>query len=156
MSTEFIGKSVTKGRGGAPLYPYQINTASLKTGAAVVFDSSVAGQMVKAPAAAAASGFAGLIFTEYQVGAAGSAVGGDVELQRTGIGMGILDAGNAVTVGQPLVISDVDGSLRPFAVATDDDCDIIGTSEMTLGSQGVNTPIPVNLDAFSHVAKDAS
>lgn len=155
MATTFIGKSVAKGKGGEKLYSYQINTTGLKTGAAVVADTSVSGQMVKAPAAAAATGFQGLIATEYQVGAA-SVAGQDVELQRSGIGMGILDAGNAVTYGAPLVISDTDGSLRPFAVATDDDCDIVGTSEITLGSQGVNTPIPVNLDKFTRVAKDNS
>lgn len=155
MSTTFIGKSVPKGKGQAPQYDYQLNTTGLKTGAALVYDSSADGGMLKAPAAAAAAGFAGLLTTEYQVGSA-SVAGQPCQVQRSGLCMGILDAGNAVTVGQALVISDTDGSLRPFAVATDDDCDIVGTSEQTLGSQGVNTPILVNLDTFSHVAKDAS
>lgn len=149
MATTFQGKSMAP-RGRDKTYHYQINTAGLKTGAAVVYDSSVAGGMVKAPAAAAAIGFAGLIATEYLVGG-GSAVGQDVQVQREGIGLGILRASNAVTFGQKLVIAATDGSLRPYVDGTDATCDIIGTSEVTLGSQSGNVPITVNLDNFSSV-----
>lgn len=151
MATAFQGLSVGKGRGASRLYSYQINTASLKTGAAVVADTSVSGQMVKAPGGAAAKGFQGLIFTEYEVGAAGSAVGNDVELQRDGIGEGILASGQAINYGDRLVIAGTDGSLRAYNDGVDTNCDIVGTSEMTLSTVSINTPIPVNLDKFTTV-----
>lgn len=154
MATDFIGLSVAA-RGRGQVYPYQINSTGLKTGAALVYDSSKAGQLLKAPAAAAALGFAGLLVTEYQVGAS-SVAGQDCEVQRAGIGQGILASGSSCTVGVELVIAGTDGSLRPFVLGSDDDCDIVGTAEITLSTVGVNTPIAVNLDNKGVVHKDAS
>ena len=48
------------------------------------------------------------------------------------------------------------GRYRDSQDFCDDDCDIVGVSEITLGSQGVNTPIPVNLDGGKQIRKDAS
>lgn len=147
MATQFIGKSGST-RTTAPVYQKQINSANLATGAAVVYDSSAAGDLVKAPAgagAAAGSAFAGLIVTEYIKGG-GSAVGQDVNVQRTGIGYGLLKASTAVTVGQELVIGGVDGTLRPYNDATDDGAEIVGVAEQTLSSQTYVQPLKVNLD----------
>jgi hypothetical protein len=154
MSTTFIGKSVAP-RGRLLTYPYQINSTGLKTGAALVYDSSAAGQLLKAPAGAAALGFAGLLVTEYMAGSA-SVAGQDCEVQRAGVGQGILASGSSCTVGVELVIAGTDGSLRPFVLGSDDDCDIVGTAEITLSTVGINTPIPVNLDNKGVVHKDAS
>ena len=152
MATDFNGLSVAPKRDR--LYQYKINTSSLKEGAAVVYDSSASGQLVKAPAAAAAAGFAGLIADVLPSG--GTTAGLDVNLQRDGLGLGLLKAGEAVTVGQELVIAGTDGSLRAFAVGSDDDCDIVGRAEQTKTAGATNEAILVNLDSARSVHKDNS
>lgn len=147
MATKFLGLSVAP-EGRSKLFSRQINTTGLKTGAALVVDTSVAGSMVKAPAGAAALGFAGLLATEYRTDQA-SVAGEDCEIQRADVGRGILASGASVTYGQELVIAGTDGSLRPVVIGTDDDACIVGTSEITLSTVSVNTPIPVNLDRQS-------
>ncbi len=152
MATTFIGKSFAPKRD--KVYAYQCNTASLKEGAAMVYDTSASGQLVKAPTGAAVLGFAGLVADV--LGSSGTAVGIDINLQRTGIGMGLIATGITVTVGDELVIADTAGTLRSFALGSDDDCDIVGVCETTKTAGSATESILVNLDKQRSVHKDAS
>lgn len=145
MATTFVGKSVAKQCDR--LYPATLNTASLKEGAAVVYDT---GNGVKAPAAAAAAGFAGLLADVMPSG--GSTVGMDVNLQRTGNGMGILAAGVSCNRGDKLVINDTSGYLRKYVHGTDTNCDIIGEATMAVTGDSDPHPVGVDLDSRSYVA----
>lgn len=148
MATNFQGLSVAPLRD--KLYQANCNTAGLVEGAAVVHDTGVAGGRVKAPTGAAVSGFAGLITDILPSG--GTVAGHDVNLQRTGRGMGLLKAGDSVNVGDRLVVAGTDGSLRAFNDGVDANCDIVGKSLQTLTAGSNNDPILVDLDAFSSVA----
>jgi len=146
MATDNIGLAVASRRG--PLYPATIVTSGMKEGAAVVYDTTNQNG-VKAPGAEKASGFAGLI-ADVQ-GSSGTAANSDVNLQRTGIGMGLLAASASCTRGVGLVIANTSGHLRGYVDGTDHQCDVVGTAEVTktAGAGGAES-IPVNLDAFFH------
>lgn len=143
------------GTGAAAVVPFTIPqtvySASLQGGAAVVFDSTNKG--VKAPGGAAALGFAGLITNQQS--STGTASGDRVDLQIAGVGVGILDAGQSVTFGQELIISDTDGSLKGFALASNDDCSIVGYSLETKTAGAANESLLVQLMPFN-VHKDNS
>lgn len=145
MGTTFIGKSVAPKRDR--LYPATLNTANLKEGAAVVFDT---GNGVKAPAGDAAKGFAGLITNVMPSG--GSTAGMDVDLQRTGEGMGILVAGGSCARGDKLVIANASGHLRAYVHGTDADCDIVGEATMAITGGADAYAVGVDLDASAYVA----
>ena len=129
--------------------PYTVYSASLQGGAAVVFDSSNFG--VKAPAGAAALGFAGLIANQQS--SSGTASGDRVDIQIAGIGVGILDAGQTVTYGQELIISDTDGSLKAYANGSNDDCSVVGYALESKTAGASNESLLVQLVPFN-VHKD--
>jgi len=139
MPTTFIGLSST--RFGGDTKQYQVNTASLKEGAVVIHDSSVAGQKVKAPTGAGNTGIAGVITNAQS--ASGTAVGDSVDVQYTGIANVLLKATEAVTVGGKVIIADTDGSVK--ALGTTDSCDILGVSLITKTAGAANEMIPVRL-----------
>ena len=146
MATSWIGLAVAPKRD--KLYAYQINTAGLKEGAVVVWDTGANGQLVKAPAAAAASGIAGIIAD--QLGSSGTVVGSDVNLQRDGIALVLLKNGQTVAAGDPLCVAGTDGSVRK-AVNADSPCDIIGYSEVAHTAGATNEAIParVNISQYN-------
>ena len=144
MGTTFQGFAVAPRRDR--LYPRTMNSAGLQEGAACVYDT---GNGVKAPTGAAVKGFAGLL-ADVQ-GSTGTISGTDANMQRTGIGMGLLQATQTVVVGTRLVIAGTDGSLRPFNDGVDANCDIVGESESQLTAGAQNTAIAVNLDKFTSV-----
>ena len=149
MGTTFQGLAMAPKRD--KLYAYQVNSNGLAEGAAVVVDSSVSGGAAKAPTGAAVKGFAGLIADVLKAGT-GTVSGNEYNLQRSGIGLGLLAPSTAVTYGQQLVIADTSGRLRPYNHGVDADCDIVGTSEVTLGSSSDTQAMLVNLDKFEYVA----
>jgi hypothetical protein len=145
MATGFIGLAVAP-RDRDVVYPTTINTAGLFEGAAVIYDT---GNQVKAPTGAKALGFAGLIADVTPP--TGTVVGTDLNVQRNKIGMGLLQAGATATRGVGLVIAATDGSLRSFVDGTDTNCEIVGTSEITITAGATNIAIPVNLDGFARI-----
>ena len=154
MATEHIGFA-TAPRGRDKLYPYQINTAGMKEGAFVVFDSTAAASMVKAPAGAAPKGVAGLI-ADVQNVTTGTVVGTDVNLQRDGIGLALLGAGLSVTEGAALVVAGTDGSVRAFVGGgTDNDCDIVGYAEETKTAGAVAETLKIRV-AITYYNKGAA
>jgi hypothetical protein len=142
MGTTKIGLSVAPMRD--KLYPATLNTASLTEGAAVVYDT---GNGVKAPAGAAAKGFAGLITDVMPTG--GSTSGMDVNLQRNGIGMGILAVGVSCVRGDRLIIANASGHLK--VIASETAVDIIGEAETALTGGAAAQMVGVNLDAFASI-----
>src|ERR1041385_2708426 len=106
MPTPFIGYSSTRWSGESK--QYKCNTSGLKEGAVMVYDTSVAGQLVKAPAGAGATGVAGVLINAQPSG--GTAVGDSVDLQISGIANVLLKAGQTVNVGDKVVIGGTDGS----------------------------------------------
>lgn len=121
--------------------PMLCATAGLKEGAVVVHDSSAIKDKVKAPTAAGNTGVAGVIVGQQP--AAGTSAGDTVEVAWFGIVPVMLDAGQAVTVGGKVQISDVDGSVK--ALGTTDSCDIVGVTEQTLAAGAANELIDVRL-----------
>lgn len=148
MTTLMVGLSAAPQRDR--LYRVQCNTTGLKEGACVVWDSTDALGSVKAPTAALNMGFAGVIADVLP--AAGTTAGNFYNVQRTGVGYVLLDAGQAVTVGNMLVISDTDGSVRAYSDGGgDDNCDVIGKAMQTLTAGSNNDLILVDLDAFTTI-----
>lgn len=145
MATTFIGKAFAPKR--QRLYPATLNTAGLKEGAAVVFDT---GNGVKAPTGAATKGFAGVITDVMPTG--GSTSGMDVNLQRDGEGLGILAAGVTCARGDKLVLANTSGHLRVYVHGTDADCDIVGEALMAVTGGADPLAVGVDLDKTSYVA----
>lgn len=133
------------GTGFAAVVPYTLPfkcfTAGLQGGAAVVFDSTNDG--VKAPAGAAATGFAGFI-TNAQT-STGTASGDPVDLQDAGIAIGLLKAGETVAYGDLLVIAGTDGSVKAYDDAADDNCSIVGTALASLIAGAANATLPISV-----------
>lgn len=131
--------------------PSTVYSASLQGGAAVVADATNKG--CKAPGGAAAAAFMGLI-TNQQT-SSGTTSGDRVDLQVSGVGIGLLKAGQSVTFGGEVVIAGTDGSFRAFAVGSDDDCSVLGISLATLTAGSNNDPCPILLMPYT-VHKDNS
>ena len=139
MPTTFIGLSST--RFGGETKQVECNSSGLKEGAVVVWDSTNAGQLVKAPTGAGGTGVAGVICNAQVSG--GTSVGDSVDVQFTGIANVLLDATEAVTVGQRVIVSDTDGSVK---AATGDQVDYIGVALITKTAGSANELIPVALN----------
>lgn len=131
--------------------PSTVYSTGLQGGAAVVADSTNKG--CKAPGGAAAAGFMGIIAN--QQASAGTTSGDRVDLQTSGVAVCLLDAGQSVTFGGEVVISDTDGSLKAYANGSMDDCSVIGISLATLTAGSNNDPFPVLLMPYT-VHKDNS
>ena len=131
------------GTGATAVVPYTLPficySAGLLGGAAVVWDGTNDG--VKAPGGAEVVGFAGFI-TEQQT-SSGTASGDRVSIQNAGIAVGLLDAGQSVTYGQRLVISDTDGSVKAYDDAGDDNCSIVGIALQTMTAGSNNDPLMI-------------
>lgn len=150
MASPFIGLS-SAARGRERLYPYKCNSAGLKEGAAFMFDGSANGQLVKAPTGPAVPGVAGVL-ADVQNAATGSVVGTDVNLQKDGIGNVLLQHGQTCHSGDPLVVADVDGSLRVLNTGTDDGGDIVAYAEVTRTAGSTNELIPARIEITRYKA----
>lgn len=121
-------------------------TSSLQRGAVVIWDSSAIKNKVKAPTGAGDTGVAGVIVDELP--STGTSAGSYYNIQIRGKCPVLLDAGQAVTVGGKVIISDTDGSVK--AIGTTDSCDIVGRALQTLTAGSNNDLIEVELGiAFS-------
>jgi hypothetical protein len=118
-----------------------VNTSGLKEGAIVIWDSSAAGGSTKAPTGAGNTGIAGVLIDVLP--SAGTTSGGLYNIQRSGVCPVLLDAGQSVTVGGKVIISDTDGSCK--ALGTTDSCDILGVALQTLTAGSANDLINVEL-----------
>lgn len=131
--------------------PSTVYSASLQGGAAVIADATNKG--CKAPTAAANAGFMGIIANQQP--STGTTSGDRVDLQTQGVAICLLDAGQSVTFGGQVVISDTDGSLKAYDNSTMDDCSIVGISLATMTAGSNNDPFPVLLQSYT-VRKDNS
>lgn len=143
MATKWIGLGVAPKR--EKLYAYQCNSAGLLEGAVMRFDPSANGQMVQAPLGAADTKIAGVI-ADVLNATTGSVVGTDVNLQRDGIAMVLLNAGQTVAEGDPLVTAAADGSVRKINRLLDSPCDVVGYSEVIHTAGVTNEMIPVRMN----------
>lgn len=141
MST-FYGLAASRSPG--QIESVRINTTGLKQYAVVIWDSAQAGKSCKAPTAAGNTGVAGVIIDELD--SSGTVSGSYYNIQKTGKCPVLLDAGQAVTVGGYLQVSDTDGSVK--ALGTTDQCDVVGKSCQTLTAGSANNPIMVDLNIF--------
>ncbi len=132
---------LTAGRTPGTILPYIVNSAGLKEGAVVIFDSSAIKGAVKAPTASGNVGIAGVLVDVIESG--GTTSGSTYNVQSTGIVPVLLGNGEAVTVGGKLQINDTDGSVK--ALGSTDSCDILGTTLQTLTAGSANDMIMVEL-----------
>lgn len=152
MST-FIGKGASSS--ALRLFPYTLNTASLQQWAAVIFDSSDAGNSVKAPTAANNSGWAGFLADAVpSTGTTSGVVYNFARMPGDKIPV-LLAATEAVVVGDPLVIANTSGHLRKWAIGTDDDGTIVAYAEQTVTAGATAELIQGRIAGFE-VHKDAS
>lgn len=135
----FIGLTAARTDGKTKMV--RVNTTGLKEGAIVIHDSAQAGDSVKAPTGAGNTGIAGVLIDVLE--SAGTTSGSYYRIQQTGTCAVLLDAGQAVTVGGKVIISDTDGSCK--ALGTTDSCDILGVALQTLTAGSANDPIMVDL-----------
>lgn len=119
--------------------PFTVYSAGLQGGAAVVADASNKG--VKAPGGAEVTGFVGFITNAQE--AAGTVSGDPVDIQNTGIAIGLLKAGEAVTYGNYLVIAGTDGTVKAYDDAGDDNVIIVGMALATLTAGSQNDTLPI-------------
>lgn len=136
---------------GGQTVQFYVYTTGLKEGACTVADSTNKG--VKAPGGAAAAAFVGII-TNAQT-SSGTTSGDPVDIQISGVANVLLDAGQAVTYGEDVVISDTDGSVKAYANGSMDDCSIVGMALVTKTAGASNEMIPVLLRGHT-VRKDNS
>lgn len=116
--------------------PMKCNTAGLKEGAIVIYDTTVSGQQCKAPTGAGNTGIAGVIVGQQP--AAGTAVGDTVEVAYEGFVPVQIGAGLTVTVGDKLITGATDGSAKTRGATVT--CDVIGICEETL-TAGTNNDL---------------
>lgn len=121
-----------------------VATTGLKRGAVVIWDSSAIKNKVKAPTGAGNTGVAGVIIDELP--SAGTTSGNYYNIQIRGKCPVLLDAGQAVTVGNKVIVSDTDGSVK--AISTTDQCDVVGVALQTLTAGSANDPIEVELGIY--------
>ncbi len=138
MST-FYG--LTAARTPGEIHARKVNTNSLKEGAIVIWDTSAAGNSVKAPTGAAGTGIAGVIVDVLD--SAGTVSGSMYNVQSTGICPVLLGNGELVTVGDKVIVNDTDGSCK--GLGTTDSCDILGTTLQTLTAGTNNDLVMVEL-----------
>lgn len=151
--SDFIGLAATT---RAPrCYAYTLATAGLFRGAVVIRDSSASGEKVKAPTAAANLAACGVLADEVDSGGTDASTVYNFYCVPGDIVPVLLDAGQGVTVGDPLVVSDTDGSVKAYANGSMDDCTIVGYAEETRTAGANNELIKVRL-AFNDVRKDNS
>jgi hypothetical protein len=145
--SEFVGLAATM---MAPrLKAYTLATAGLFRGAVVMRDSSAAGEKVKAPTGALVLGLCGVLVDEVDSGGTDANTVYNFAIQPGDIVPVLLDAGQAVTVGDKLVASDTDGSVKAYSDAGgDDNCTIIGFAEETRTAGAANELIKVRLAIF--------
>ncbi len=150
MST-FIGLGATSS--ALKLFPYTSNTASMAQWSAFIYDTSVSGNTVKAPAGDAPLGFAG--FLADNPGTSGTAVGVVYNFARMPGDKipALIVASATVTVGNALVIANTSGHLRAYVNGSDDDVSIVAYAEQTMTAGGTAEICQVRIAAFD-VHKD--
>lgn len=152
--SDFIGLAATA-TGSGRTKAYTLATAGLFRGAVVMRDTSASGEKVKAPTGAAVLTVCGVLADEVDSGGTDASTVYNFWYQPGDIVPVLLDATVAVTVGDALVASDTDGSVKAYANASMDDCTIIGYAEETRTAGAANELIKVKL-AFFDIRKDNS
>lgn len=129
----------------AKYIPSKVYSASLQQGAALVADATNFG--CKAPGAAAAPGFMGILGNQQT--SSGTASGDAIDLQIEGVALCLLTAAATATFGGELVIGGTDGSLRPYVAATDDEASIVGIAQQTITAGASAQPFSVLLRPYT-------